>query len=338
MLLTKEDLAKYPFLFQAQDYIKPLDLKIQDLTETLEVLQHAEERVVASFIERPETSYNLKKLDAEISSFPVAIMMVAAINDKYLKKRYALQEAKRIYSYLQEEKTEKILEIALFFLWDIHFTPDRPYSFSLHFINYLRNTASLQEQPQWSLINRELNDGRIPITHHEAARLLQEEIRKYVEAKLDTKVSQLPPQIQSTVERLKDTFTAQRTTLKEFEYPQIIDHEAFPPCIKTLYSSLTNGHHLSHTGRFTLTTFLVNTGMSTEAVLDLYRNLSDFNERLTRYQIEHIAGQRGSRTQYKPPRCQTLRTHGICNTPDKDCTKGRNPLACYRRKLRQRRT
>jgi len=30
---------------------------------------------------------------------------------------------------------------------------------------------------------------------------------------------------------------------------------------------------------------------------------------------------RGSRTKYIPPRCDTLRTHGICHTPDEICKK-----------------
>ena len=64
------------------------------------------------------------------------------------------------------------------------------------------------------------------------------------------------------------------------------------------------------------------------------QSLPDFNERLTRYQVEHIAGGRGSRTKYIPPRCDTLRTHGVCPSMDDICREVRHPLAYYRRKLR----
>jgi DNA primase large subunit len=328
---TTHDLAKYPFLPQAQEYIKQLDLTIQELTETPNITKHAEKRITQSFITTPPTSQ--KNPEIEIASFPVATMLVAAIGDNYLKKRYALQEAKKIYEHLKNEHPRKTLEIAKFFHWNI---TERNKAYALYFANYLQNTTTLQGQPEWKLINRQLDQGSVIITHHEAVRLLQEEIRRHIEAKLDTKVTNLPPQIREIVERLKNTFTAQKGTIRQKEYPQTTEPEAFPPCIKALHNSLTSGHHLSHTGRFTLTTFLVNTGMPTETILDLYRNLSDFNERLTRYQIEHIAGERGSRTRYQPPRCSTLRTHGICTTPDQDCTKARSPLACYRRKLRQK--
>ncbi|MEM2954263.1 MAG: DNA primase regulatory subunit PriL, partial [Candidatus Bathyarchaeia archaeon] len=93
------------------------------------------------------------------------------------------------------------------------------------------------------------------------------------------------------------------------------------------------GRHIPHIARFTLTTFLVNIGMPTENIIDLFRASSDFNERLTRYQVEHISGERGSRTRYKPPKCQTLKTHGICMTPNKPCAKISHPLKYYQRRF-----
>jgi DNA primase large subunit len=69
-----------------------------------------------------------------------------------------------------------------------------------------------------------------------------------------------------------------------------------------------------------------------EDVVNFFRSVSDFDERMTRYQVEHIAGVRGSRTKYIPPRCDTLRTHGICHIPDEICKSVRHPLAYYRKK------
>jgi len=335
--LTKHDLAKYPFLPQAQNYIKQLNLTIQELTETPQIIQHAQQRITASFNTSPQPNQPPKNPAIEIASFPLATLMTAAINDNYLKKRYALHEAKKTYEFLKEEKPEKILHIAKFFNWKIQTNPQNTtYPFIIPFTTYLQNTTNLQA-PHWKLINRQLHKGKVHLTQHEITRLLQEEIRKHIETRLDTKVATLPPQIKTTVETLKNTFTAQKKAIKQEEYPQTVNTEAFPPCIEALYNATASGHHLSHTGRFTLTTFLVNVGMPTENILDLFRNLSDFNERLTRYQVEHIAGQRGSHTKYIPPRCSTLRTHGVCVNPDEDCERGkRHPLACYKRKLGQK--
>jgi DNA primase large subunit len=69
-------------------------------------------------------------------------------------------------------------------------------------------------------------------------------------------------------------------------------------------------------------------------VIELFKNFSDYSERMTRYQVEHIAGEKGSRTRYTPPRCDTLQTHGVCTNPDEMCQRIRHPLSYYRRKLK----
>ncbi|UCG37107.1 MAG: hypothetical protein JSV64_02200, partial [Candidatus Bathyarchaeota archaeon] len=318
MTFTEHDLAKYPFLPRAAHYIKQLDLNIHELTETPQIMKHAEERVSSSFQSSSEKVRETVSPQIEIASFPVSIMIVAAINDNYLKKRFALHEAKKIQEFLREENSERILEIAKFFKWKIKHTDAEIYPYALCFVNYLQNAASFRES-RWKLVNRRLENGRVYLTNREATRLLQEEIRKYIETRLDAKITSLPSQINTIVKKLKNSFISQKPTIKQHEYPETLDPEAFPPCIEALYDAIKSGHHISHTGRFTLTTFLVNVGMPTESVLDLYRDLSDFKERLTRYQIEHLAGQRGSRTKYVPPTCGTLRTHGICNDVDKSC-------------------
>lgn len=338
MPITKRDLVNYPFLPQAADYIKQLDLTIGELTEDLqEILEHAEKRVTSSFDSLQENHHTWKvKDDIIIASFPVAVMIVAAINDKYLKKRYALYEAKKIYHYLKGEKLEKIVEVAEHFKWDIRTdqqTLSLGYQVSLHFISYLQNAENIQ-QAEWKLVNRLVQKGRVYLTEKEACRLLQEEARKHIEEKLTEKISSLPPAIKITVDKLKNMLISRRGNMDIEDLPKTVDTDAFPPCIDSLYKSAFTGHHLSHIGRFTLTTFLVNIGMPIEKVLDLFRTFSDFNERLARYQVEHIAGERGSRTKYRPPKCSTLRTHGICTNPEETCQRAWYPLTCYKRKLR----
>ncbi|TET27756.1 MAG: DNA primase regulatory subunit PriL, partial [Candidatus Bathyarchaeum sp.] len=93
------------------------------------------------------------------------------------------------------------------------------------------------------------------------------------------------------------------------------------------------GRPASHIGRFALTSFMLSIGMTVEDVFKFFRSVSDFNERMTRYQVEHIAGTRGSGTKYTPPNCATLRTHGICISPEPECRGAVNPLVCYKRKL-----
>lgn len=264
-------------------------------------------------------------------------MMVSAIGDPYLKRRYALFEAKRASSFLKEESVEKLGRIAKLFNWKLRTLSseygDENYQFALHFTDYLRNTAGLQAR-RWKLVNRRLERGEVYLSRNDVARLLEEEVRRHIETKLDVKILTLPKEIEERVAKLRLLLLARKGKMQLEEIPKIIVTRAFPPCIKVLYEQAAKGRHISHIGRFTLTTFLVNSGMETEKVIDLFRASSDFNERMTRYQVEHIAGVRGSRTKYIPPRCDTLRTHGVCPGADELCKRIRHPLAYYRRKLR----
>jgi len=337
LALTKNDLAKYPFLKEAAEYVKEIGIELKDLSEPENpVIERAENRLQEAILFATITSQSRKE-DIEILSFPLAVLMAAATKDPLIKRRYALAEAKRTYNLLKREPREKLVKIAENFGWRIQQAESakQPYQFKIHFTNYLRNTGSLREK-KWKLVNRLVENGNVYLTQNETARLLAEEVRRHIENKTEIKeLPELPKSITEKIESIKNLAFSKREKIKLEEIPKEIVIEAFPPCIKALYNMLSSGRHLSHIGRFTLTSFLVNIGMPTESIVDLFRNLSDFNERLTRYQVEHIAGERGSRTRYTPPKCETLKTHGVCQNPDELCERIRHPLSYYQRKVRK---
>jgi len=334
---AKNDYAKYPFLKEAAKYLKIPDLRIEDLTnpELEEILKRAEERVEEAIL-YTRVSRKPEKADDEISSYPIAIILTIATKSSFIQKRYALAEAKQTFEDLKDEPGEKILAFAQNFEWKlaVNMNDEIPYEFTLHFADYLRNTTHLREK-KWKLVNRILSNANVYLTRNEIARLLSEEVRRYIEKRLEIKeLPNLPPKIMETAEKIKN-LSVEKIGKTEMEgFPKTIIQTAFPPCIKTLYQAISTGRHLSHVGRFTLTSFLVNIGMSPENVIELFKNFSDYSERMTRYQVEHIAGERGSRTRYTPPRCDTLQTHGVCTNPDEICQTIRHPLSYYRRKLK----
>jgi DNA primase large subunit len=326
--------------------VQKLDLKITELEspEYSRIVERAEKRIEEA-ISDALVSDQTRDNEIEISSFPIAVMMVSAANDAFLKRRYALAEAKRVYNILKQEDKQKLTEIAHIFDWKIksaqyhsRMPQAAPSDFSIHFTNYLKNTGGLRES-KWKLVNRAMLSGQVYVAKIEAARLLAEEVRAHIERKLDQKIGlTLPQTVIKRAERLKQLALTKRGQIRQEEMPKETTIEAFPPCIHQLYNSAQTGRHLSHIGRFALTSFLINSGMPVENVIECFRPASDFSERMTRYQVEHIAGDRGSRTKYIPPRCDTLRTHGVCPGMDETCRGGkypvRHPLACYRRKLR----
>jgi DNA primase large subunit len=92
-----------------------------------------------------------------------------------------------------------------------------------------------------------------------------------------------------------------------------------------LLSRQVKGENLSHVERRTLATYLIVTGRSVDELMDMFKTSPDFNERVARYQLEHLAGLRGARKKYLPASCKTMKTYGLC-FPDQWCDNIRNPL------------
>jgi DNA primase large subunit len=334
---TQNDLAKYPFLKETAAYMQKLGLKIEDLAspEMAQVLSRAEERVKNAIL---SVSVGEKRENyVEIPSFPAAIILAIATKNSFIKKRYALAEAKQAFIDMQLESSERIVAIALDFDWNLSVNRDSevPLEFEVSFADYLRNTSHLRDK-KWKLVNRLLVKGKVYLNKHDVARLLQEEVQRRIEERLEaTELPNFPEKITDLAEGLLE-LAKERIGQEEMEgFPKVVSQSAFPPCIVALYDDASKGRHLSHVGRFTLTSFLVSIGMPSEKVNELFKSFSDYNERLTRYQVEHIAGERGSRTRYTPPQCATLQTHGVCVNRDALCRWVRHPLAYYRRKLKQ---
>jgi DNA primase large subunit len=334
---TQNDLAKYPFLKETAAHMKKLGLKIEDLAnpEMEQVLNRAGERVKNAIL---SVSVGEKRESyVEIPSFPVAIILAIATKNSFIKKRYALAEAKQAFSDMQLETRQRIVAIALDFGWNLTLNRESeiPLEFEVNFADYLRNTAHLRDK-KWKLVNRLLVNGKVYLNQHDVARLLQEEVQRRIEERLEaTELPNFPEKITEMAEGLIK-LAKERIGEEEMEgFPKVVSQSAFPPCIVALYEDAAKGRHLSHVGRFTLTSFLVSIGMPSEKVNELFKSFSDYNERLTRYQIEHIAGERGSRTRYTPPQCATLQTHGVCVNRDALCRWVRHPLAYYRRKLKR---
>ncbi len=327
------DCSKYPFLKKTAERVRDTQLTIEELvsSQNPQVFDRAKERVENAILTLEPGKR--KKDNIEIPSFPGALVLVIATKNSWIKKRYALAEAKNAYlEMVQEKSNEKILAIAQDFDWVIN--DGKPYKdFRVGFAFYLKNAAHLHGA-EWKLVNQIIDKGTVYLNKDKVARLLQEEVKRRIEKRLDIPdLKNLPEDIIVIANNL--TKMAQEIVGQEIEeMPKTVVQGAFPPCINALYEDASKSHHLSHIGRFTLTSFLINIGMSPEALNELFKTFSDYNERLTRYQIEHIAGERGSGTQYTPPQCSVLQTHGVCKNSDDLCRRIYHPLAYYKRKLK----
>ncbi|RLI33740.1 hypothetical protein DRO53_04955 [Candidatus Bathyarchaeota archaeon] len=331
--------AKYPFTKKASEYLKQIGFDIEDFSDpSLSVLERARKRIMASaqpLKDVPPPAIPEGKELEELLSFPLALYLAKATGDQYLWRRLALYEARVARARLLEEPPERLVQLAREnFGWEISLENRGQPPFKLHFSDYLRNASRFRED-EWKLVNQRLREGYVFLTKEKVARLLEEEIRGNIQARLERAPEVEPPEpLKSLVEDLKAYFSGVRKVLSQEELGSL-RLEAFPPCISKLYFDLSAGKDLPHIGRFTLTAFLINVGMKLEEIIKLYTSVTDFDEKMTKYQVEHIAGLVGGKTRYRPLGCSRMKTHGLCPGEDDLCKKVRSPLAYYRLKLRR---
>lgn len=339
-MLTRADLAKYPFLTEAAEYVRDLGFSINDITtsEFSPVLDRAQTRLEEA-LSKGRVSADITNESAEILSFPVSNLILSIIGEDRARRRFALAEAKRAYELLRHESAEKVQHIATkTFGWNVEKVDTRFgrrfYDFSVRLTDYLRNSVHLRE-PRWTLPNRVVDHGFVYVTLDEAARLMEEEVRVRILERSGRVPSEAPLPLVETIDRTRGLVTKWLGTPSKYELPKVPMADAMPPCIHHLMESLNEGKNVQHMGRFTLASFLLNIGTSADEIVKSFKPATDFSERMTRYQVEHIGGQRGGRTKYTCPMCTTLKTHGVCYKPDKICETIRNPLSYYKTKSRQ---
>jgi len=107
---------------------------------------------------------------------------------------------------------------------------------------------------------------------------------------------------------------------------EVVKSRELPPCIKNIQARIIAGEDVSHFENFAIASYLINAGRSIDEVLELFRHRSDFDERIARYQVRHIAGLSGGH-RYRPPSCSKLRSLGICIEDGRLCPRWiKNPL------------
>lgn len=330
-------LAKYPFLAESKAHIKADAPSVEEL---LEDPLYERARVIG--VERLDNAFKNRDVGnrslatesdciMELLSYPIARMMVVCVDDTYFKRRYALGEAFHAYKNLINEPTSFLLDISKEFNMDVKHGEDTN-RLSIHFTDYLHNAPTRYKE--WKMINREMKDGYIRISHKDLARLIQEALRTRINNELDSRKCNkvIYNTFSSDIKRIQNTVMMHRKKIEAAPVGKL-SIEKLPPCMKDILAAIQSGENVPHMGRFALVAFLNSLKLSTNDILKIFSSAPDYEEEKTRYQVEHIAGSTSS-TAYTPPGCDKMRTYGICPVEkiDELCKKKRHPLSYYRAK------
>jgi DNA primase large subunit len=160
-----------------------------------------------------------------------------------------------------------------------------------------------------------LDKGLVSLTRPEVVRLVREWVYENISQTKPTPVNWSPEEAKIIREAL------QRRAAKTVAPAPSME---WAPCMVALRNRVAD---IGHFGLFALAAYMANKGYNLNEIVDVLRVRSDFDERIARYQVEHIAGQRGSRVKYRPPSCQSMKTHGLCIEDGKHCPNNiKNPI------------
>jgi DNA primase large subunit len=332
--------ARYPFLQEARTAVEEAGVDLaRVVAEEDAVVERARERVVGA-LTNGDVGGRARSDRVELLSYPVARVLVSVVEENILVRKYASAEAEAAYErFTTDETDESELKsvgddaslsraelLAEFDLEDhVHETAD---GYDVDVPTYLLLSSSLR-QDSWRLVNRALDDGRVPVSRAELDQLLQQAVE-------DRVAEGLPLNVPEPIEdELEAPATAVRDVLADMDLTREIDTvvpELFPPCMQHLLDQVQRGEHLPHHSRFAITSFLANIGLSTDEIVDIYKVNPGFGEEMTRYQTDHIQGET-SPTEYTAPSCATMKAYGDCTNPDDLCDAINHPLSYYEAKL-----
>ena len=287
--------VRYPFTLNAKKALEDANIAISERIVEL-ALQRIKTALKEGKIPKSSALHDNEKLE-NISSYAAARMILGYARNRFLTNTYAVAESKRASGYLDNESDEVIDKVASEFKI---LTIDKSGILFVPVYTYLKYSP---RDIHYKLTNRELADGYVKLnSRYEKIRLIEEAVKKHME-----KI----PLVKSPPETIKSA----AEYLKEF-LPKINAYEAksfslasgeLPPCIEKLMDSLKKHENLPHQARWYLAVYLIGRGMPIEEIVSIYSNLPDYNEKITRYQLEH-AKKKG----YAVPACATILTWGLC--------------------------
>lgn len=326
------DLAKYPFLTEAGEYLRDKGFNLEQLghPDWTPLVEKAYGRIVIASSGQVYGSdvTQLENPDMEILSFIVAVILLKATGVGTLTRRFSLAEARRAERYLQQDlwsNKDRKLEFPLKIIQELFGVEVlvKDDEFMIKVSDYLQRAVHFHEK-EWKLVNRRVANGFVHLTAHETVRLVRTELGQYINSRIQSIALPLIPETFRT--RVQDLVLL----ASKFSDTIVISSD-YPPCVKHAIEVLEKGENLPHSGRFLLATYLLARGQTTDQIAPLFKNAPDYNERITRYQLEHISGSSGKGTKYQCPSCDKLRSESLCFAIP-DCDGIINPIQFGKRR------
>jgi DNA primase large subunit len=306
--------AEFPFLPGAEALVDGLGTSVGGLLNDPTYARARELgrlRIRAAVVD-PTASPGLAELSRSTSverylSFQYARLLLATLPVRGALRRWAVAEAKGASSRIRPGPAGDLSEVARRLGYEFEETPG---AVRMPIPEYLKLSIALREA-EFRLIAQPVRDGWVQVPPERATRLLQEGIRTVLARPVPLEEPVRAAIRAQEAAFLDDVGARAPTPTARTGTGGPMRTDLFPPCIRHMRRILQDGENLSHAGRFALAAFLHRVGADTETIVDTYRGAPDFEESVTRYQVDHITHHNGG-LGYEVPVCASIRSHGLC--------------------------
>ena len=235
-----------------------------------------------------------KLLALDLTVWLISTIMLRCLNNSYLTRKFVSNYGKFVFEsrFVKDFRNKEVrVEILEYFgiKKDIKFMPimdgnKKHQGFvSIHVMDYLEILESGIPQPQFALVNQTLSKGNVYIEVPKFVYLL----RLALEIKLIQK-------IKSMKEYRENSLIERCVKQLDEKYPrfdkllQAPSKENIPWSIQELIDKAYRENNLNHRERIKLGIYLQSNGFEEDYIMDIFKTLTDYNEKTTRYQLQSL--------------------------------------------------
>lgn len=297
-----------PFSKDAKEIANELNLNV-DNPENLNLVKLALKSIFENNFTFPNT--DIKFLKEYFAFYPYARIILSHLN----KDRFYTLFANFYYNLAKKEIKDfdealKVLEINYEKTNEFYLIP---------FEEYIKAKIFNEKD---KLINQTLNKGLVILTKDKILNF----ISRYISARV---IENLPLNVKNTSKKFEiiakdlDNIFKPKIDYKNITFGKT-NFDFFAPCMTKILNTMLEKGNPSHYERYYFATFCFAIKMPFEEVLELFKNTSDYDEKIAKYQLKKIEN-------YSSPNCETIKSMGYCY-PDNFCENIKSPLHYYKKK------
>jgi DNA primase large subunit len=230
-----------------------------------------------------------KLLSLDLSVWLVSTIMLRCLNNNYVTRKFVANYGKTFESKLMKDFLNKEVRMEILQYFNI----DKDILFSsvskepfvkIHIMEYLElleKGLSIQA-PQFQLANQILSKGYVYLEYARFIYLM----RISLECRLFNKIKTMKEWTENKL--INRCVKELDVKYPRFDKVQAPSKENIPYSIQELIDIAHRDHHLSHHQRIKLGIYLQKNHFSDDYIMDIFKQLSDFSEKTTRYQLQSL--------------------------------------------------